>query len=651
MSADDSDSEEVSTLVTMDDPSSSGKENQVRVKKEGKPNKNQKKKLRKKLKNQAKKSDSVLGTDDRKVASSSDSVLGTDDKKVASDTEELNVEIEYVADDLTITEEVGSNPAYETFFKVFEKFRTGDKSRNDEDWSNQVSNDGDYHKKLLERKKPAELELRDEEIESNEKKVSKRKQKEMTRMSVAELKTKVSNPELVEMHDVTSKDPLLLLAMKSTRNTVPVPRHWCFKRKYLQGKRGFEKAPFKLPEFIRRTGIMEMRESVEEKEDSKTLKTKQREKMRPKMGKIDIDYQKLHDAFFKWQTKPPMTIHGDLYYEGKEFETVLKDKKPGELSNDLRIALGMPTGPNGHKIPPPWLIAMQRYGPPPSYPNQKIPGLNAPIPDGSSFGYHAGGWGKPPVDEYGRPLYGDVFGISVPKELFPVEEQIDRTHWGQMDQEESEEEDESEEEEEEEAQDGESTLGASKPSRFVPDESGLTTPGGLATPGGYASSIPAGLETPGLIELRKRKIEAEMESAENPSLYSVIPEKKVDRFGNAMMGSTFVYDVNQTIAPSGHPPNKISGHPPNKIGKKTSDSGLEVALDPSELEMDPNEINSRLEKRIQDSRSHLVKESQELSDMVSRHIADSKKKNKTNTINTPVTEDSSKKKKHKDFKF
>ena len=24
----------------------------------------------------------------------------------------------------------------------------------------------------------------------------------------------------------------------------------------------------------------------------------------------------------------------------------------------------------------------------------------------------AGGWGKPPVDEAGKPLYGDVFGTS-----------------------------------------------------------------------------------------------------------------------------------------------------------------------------------------------------------------------------------------------
>ena len=62
-------------------------------------------------------------------------------------------------------------------------------------------------------------------------------------------------------------------------------------------------------------------------------------------------------------------------------ETKLKEKKPGNLTDDLRIALGMPTGANAEKIPPPWLIAMQRYGPPPSYPSLKIPGLNAPIPD------------------------------------------------------------------------------------------------------------------------------------------------------------------------------------------------------------------------------------------------------------------------------
>ena len=77
---------------------------------------------------------------------------------------------------------------------------------------------------------------------------------------------------------------------------------------------------------------------------------------------------------------------------------------PGQLSDELKSALGMVEG-----VPPPWLLNVQRYGPPPAYPNLKIPGLNAPIPEGASFGYHPGGWGKPPVDENGVPLYGDVF--------------------------------------------------------------------------------------------------------------------------------------------------------------------------------------------------------------------------------------------------
>ena len=115
------------------------------------------------------------------------------------------------------------------------------------------------------------------------------------------------------------------------------------------------------------------------------------------------------------------------YYEGKEFETQLKEKRPGELSPELVEALSIPP-----LAPPPWLISMQRFGPPPSYPTLRIPGLNAPIPEGyvldfslymlllltggcplfsAQWGFHPGGWGKPPLDEYNRPLYGDVFGV------------------------------------------------------------------------------------------------------------------------------------------------------------------------------------------------------------------------------------------------
>ena len=45
-------------------------------------------------------------------------------------------------------------------------------------------------------------------------------------------------------------------------------------------------------------------------------------------GKLDIDYQVLHDAFFKYQTKPELTPLGDLYYEGKEFEAMVSLFEP-----------------------------------------------------------------------------------------------------------------------------------------------------------------------------------------------------------------------------------------------------------------------------------------------------------------------------------
>merc|ERR1711976_950183 len=144
-------------------------------------------------------------------------------------------------------------------------------------------------------------------------------------------------------------------------------------------------------------------------------------------------------------------------------EVSLIERKPGDVSDGLRVALGMPIGPHKHRCPPPWLIAMQRYGPPPSYPNLKIQGLNAPIPDGCSFGYHAGGWGKPPVDEQGKPLYGDVFGTSDSRtyHALPVEE-IDHTLWGEMDSE-SEEEESSDEEDEEEETEAETASGMQTP--------------------------------------------------------------------------------------------------------------------------------------------------------------------------------------------
>ena len=55
---------------------------------------------------------------------------------------------------------------------------------------------------------------------------------------------------------------------------------------------------FKLPDYIEQTGISRLREQTTDR--NKSLKQKMRERMQPKMGKMDIDYQVLHDAFFKF---------------------------------------------------------------------------------------------------------------------------------------------------------------------------------------------------------------------------------------------------------------------------------------------------------------------------------------------------------------
>lgn len=74
---------------------------------------------------------------------------------------------------------------------------------------------------------------------------------------------------------------------------------------------------------------------------------------------------------------------------------------------------------------------------------------------------------------------------------------IDRNIWGELESESE----ESSEEEEEEGEDLDTPL----------DESGLVTPAeGMVTPSGL-TSVPIGMETPDTIELRKKKIESEME--------------------------------------------------------------------------------------------------------------------------------------------
>lgn len=222
------------------------------------------------------------------------------------DKKEADVEIEYVSANVA---ESSSSDLMMQFNTIFEKFAKP------EDLTSEREN------VEVAPAEEASVEVVDAVTEETEEaKLSKKKKKLLSRLSVAELKQLVPRPDVVEAHDVTSSDPRMLVFLKAYRNTVPVPRHWCHKRKYLAGKRGIEKPPFQLPEFIADTGIAKIRETVLEQEAARKSSQKSRDKLQPKMGKIDIDYQVLHDAFFKYQKKPKMTIHGDVYYEGKEYE-------------------------------------------------------------------------------------------------------------------------------------------------------------------------------------------------------------------------------------------------------------------------------------------------------------------------------------------
>jgi splicing factor 3B subunit 2 len=423
----------------------------------------------------------------------------------------------------------------------------------------------------------------EEEEGDKEQKLSKKKRKERDKLSVAELKALVQKPELVDWTDTSASDPRLLVHIKSYRNVVPVPNHWSLKREYLSSKRGVEKAPFALPKFIQETGIAEMRDAVLEKQNEASLKQKQRERVQPKMGKLDIDYQKLYEAFFVRQTKPELTRYGEVYYEGKEYETNLKHLRPGELSDELKEALNIPPG-----APPPWLINQQRFGPPPSYPSLKIPGLNAPPPPGGAWGFHPGGYGKPPVDEFNRPLYGgDIFGVLQPQVNNQAGEPIERTLWGELQA--PEEESEEEESDEEEEEGDEEDIGA-----------GLQTPSGLETPGGMASTVPSeypgDMSVGGDFDLRKQKRGTETEESSGPrSAYTVIPERQIRAEG--FFGGERAYDVRG--AQNAHLP-VLGQEDESRKRKKPGD--VDVSLDPDALISEDGISNEEKQRRFEQSK-------------------------------------------------
>jgi splicing factor 3B subunit 2 len=370
----------------------------------------------------------------------------------------------------------------------------------------------------------------------------------------------------------------MLVIIKSNRNIVPVPGHWSLKREYLSGKRGIEKPQYTLPAYIAETGITEQRQAAIEKQENATLKQKQRARVQPKLGKYDIDYQTYYDAFFYRQTRPALTGYGEVYYEGKESETNLRHLKPGDISDELREVLSMP--PNA---PPPWLLNMQKFGPPPSYPALKISGLNAPPPPGGSWGYQPGQWGKPPVDSNGKLLY-DLMGDENGQQEQDKEkeeraimkvEPADHTLWGELQPrekpEEEEEEEEEDEEDEEEDSRGIAAGGSAIETTFIDSQSGMqsTVPTDVLGRAGDRQDF----------TLRKTRPGTETEDDLGPrSAGQVLVERSIRAEG--FFGGERAYDLgNSSRGP-------VLGSERDDRGRKRKMNDIDASIDIDALEQD-----------------------------------------------------------------
>ena len=392
---------------------------------------------------------------------------------------------------------------YEEFKDIFAFYRPPKKANLDRIFVDEEEEMEKKKKELEEARKLEEKQKKESAADANREvpSLSKKKKKQLKRMQVAQLKVLVKRPDLVEAWDVTAPDPLFLIQLKSYKNTVPVPRHWCQKRKFLQNKRGILKPPFKLPDFIEATGISRLRDPLSERDGAKMIRQKLRERMNPKLGKIDIDYDVLHDAFFVHQKKPHMTIHGDIYFEGKEDEVKMRSYKPGKISDELRRALGISETSN-----PPWLITMQRFGPPPSYPHLKIPGLNSNSISDSQLNIYLQ---KAAEDEEVGHMIQTMYGNRL---IGRKEEVVDKSFFGAL-------------KDSNDLDEVESQAGIENEMMKMAD--GFDLPHISASANFEAASFTAGLETPSFADIRKtpRQNQSGLESRMTEE---IIPENLMD---------------------------------------------------------------------------------------------------------------------------
>ncbi|KAL8449102.1 hypothetical protein Emag_003773 [Eimeria magna] len=175
------------------------------------------------------------------------------------------------------------------------------------------------------------------------------------------------------------------------------------------------------------------------------------------------------------------------------------------------------------------LVHPPRYGPPPSYPRLRVPGLNAPIPAGASYGYQPGGWGRPPVDETGKLLF------QAPEEDAAEEEEQNAAGqganqapamWGELPP-------DAEVQEEEEEEEGEGAAGEGAPAT-------AETPfaGGVSSVGGST----LGLESPATMELQQRRGASSVASS-GPKAYTILTPQDASVQQGQLFGVRHTYHI------------------------------------------------------------------------------------------------------------
>ncbi|WUR02192.1 splicing factor 3B subunit 2 [Vairimorpha necatrix] len=216
------------------------------------------------------------------------------------------------------------------------------------------------------------------------KKLNKKDKKLLYRTTLFNsLKLSVPYPDLLEIEDIKSPDLIFYNKLKNLHNSVPVIKRWKYKHLF---PLNYKKKDYTIPLSIINTGLELLRLNILEVKRNQSDKQKFMNKLFPKLGKASINPRRLYEAFGNF--KPFVFPYGEPF----DF-TWEKEKKrfsPGMLTDELRLLLGM-----NEFSPPPWIFKMQKVGPPPSYPDLKIPGVNTNIPPGCQYGYEPNRWGKP----------------------------------------------------------------------------------------------------------------------------------------------------------------------------------------------------------------------------------------------------------------